>query len=182
MADFKAINSLFDEFFSNSEVREKLELFNGEKVWSGIEKWWQLEFDYWVKSQKPEWEIAREKTLIIDKRTSDNRYYVFADMEIRKKGWTSGQVVCLELKVKKYASQCIKGMVEDWKKYWKTTGQSTKNHRSLACVGIHQELVKIEIKNYINFYCKEAGIDEKFKANQFYTSRIGDTGLSFTLF
>ncbi|HEX5276217.1 MAG TPA: hypothetical protein VFW42_00950 [Fluviicoccus sp.] len=171
--DFSFLESLIHEFFTNEKISRYFKTFAEYEI-KGWENWLQIELAHFFSRHDSGLEWKREVTLKFDGRKERNKIYFRPDFILRKKHWTLGRYVALEIKQDPSPTACLNKLLSDIDKVSKIR-PSELNIRSLWGLGI----TKLpEYKEPLPFLLEH--IDEK--SNVMLAKRIGNTEYVYFIF
>jgi len=177
-AEFKLVKGLIVDFFNQNKIKESMNVIKRSEI-TGWENWFQIEFAIYLQQEKNnvcsgwnrEWRYPRadNKTNVID-------FLIHNGLV----GSSKKQQIAVELKQDRNMSECIKGMVEDWVKYYDIK-KSVNDISSIWCVGVHKTTDLNDVLNEVKGQIKELE-NFTFEVVNFHTNEIGTSGYSFTIF
>ena len=176
--DFGFVCTLFEQFFQQAHVQNRLEFIGFREV-TGWEIWLQIEFSAFIHEHVDIATWEREFLYSIDRRSARHRKHMAIDFIIRKKFATKDQYIALEIKQNSNVKSCIRGMMEDTYKVSLVKG-SVDDLRSMWTIGIHPFVEKEELFEIVDFYAEQFGV-RPFK-DCISTQPINTTKLSYTIF
>lgn len=133
-ADFEYMQILLEDFFKIPSIRSALRVIAEVDI-TGWEIWFQVEFARFLAEHISEPEWGRECAIEFDYRREKNRYFFKADFIIRKKHWTKGRWIALEVKQHVNPGNCITNMIADLAKVGRMR-KSALDMRSIWALGI----------------------------------------------
>jgi hypothetical protein len=147
--DFDFLRNLLTEFFAQRSLRSRFRIMEETNI-SGWEIWLQVELALFLQKHDDVSQWQREKRHSLDMRKSDYWNNASIDFSVRQKHAHS--FIPLEIKQHKIASQCIKYMAEDIKKFRNIKDSEHITGRSLWCMGIHNQVDEKTIEKYLERY------------------------------
>ena len=176
--DFDFTVNLLTAFFSKARIRGTLQkIFETEAT--GWEKWWQIELAMFLCDYEDVAEWDMEEVFLTDLRTSISKDRMAIDVCFRRKGYTKGHFVFLELKQDRDWKRCIGNMLRDAEKFSTShkRSESGLTVRSFFLVGVYPSEGKAEVHNFIEEAAGQRDVDWEFMETRF----IPDTEYSFTV-
>ena len=174
--DFEFVCSLFDKFFSQKMIKDRLNLIN-EKNITGWEVWLQIELAFFLDDQKNVMEWVREVPCSTDQRIEKLKAKGIIDFWLRERNKSTEIMIAIELKQHKSAKSCITAMIKDLNKFHSLKPSEHSCIRTFWCVGIHANVKENTCMEYIN--ANKEGYE--FNPNHLLSREIKGTDFSFTI-
>lgn len=154
--DFEFLSEILKEFVDQKAFIKKLQLMHETDI-SGWEIWLQVELALFFQGHEKIAEWNREQRHSLDMRKSSYWSNASIDFYLRKK--YAHDAIPLEIKQHKTASQCIKSMGADARKFSTIKSSSSTTSRPLWCMGIHAQVEEQTVRDYISKY--DCPVEEK---------------------
>jgi hypothetical protein len=182
--DFEYVRTRIDEFFSRRAVGRALATIDELGI-TGWEKWWQVEFATWLADHDQIAEWVMEEVFLTDLRRNTAKNSIAIDIGFRMKGYSTKEMLFLELKQNDDIIKCVTNMLTDAEKVYSAQKRSVSNGlmiRSFFVVGIYPsgKLSKKEIHDYILDRADEREIP--VDRENIFTKFIPDSPFNVTVF
>lgn len=174
--DFEFVRDLSSDFLSRSAISKTLKFINDEKI-SDWEKWMQIEFAKFCRTNERVSSAGREARYALDKRMSGSKQTCSIDFKITETRKRSS--FGIEFKQNTSARACINAMCSDVKKTWCIRG-SWDDLRSIWCVGVHMPHPHKGTLELIEEVSAQKGI--LLNPKQIFNTAIGRTGFHLSVF
>ena len=193
-AVFSFVQERIAEFFDRGTVRRALDLIDQVGI-TGWEKWWQVELAAWLSEHDHIADWVMEEVFLTDLRKKTQKNSIAIDIGFRMKGFSTKEMLFLELKQNNDWKRCIENMLVDVDKVETSQTYSVGNNlmiRNFFVVGVYPtgETTKKEVHDYVEQRAEDldipferAHIFTKFLINfyidhsagsQFFFSEISD--------
>ena len=175
--DFEFLANLFDKFFSQKSIRDRLNLIEGKNI-TGWEIWLQVELAFFLDVQENVMDWMREVPCSTDRRVEKLKAKGIIDFWLREKNKSTETMIAIELKQAKVAKSCITAMIKDLNKFHSLKPSEQNCIRTFWCVGIHPQVEEDETCiQYIN----DNKDGYEFNQNHILSKKIKGTSFSFTI-
>ena len=183
-ADFVYVRERVNEFFGRRSIGRALALIDELGI-TGWEKWWQVEFATWLADHDQIAEWVLEEVFYTDLRKKSAKDSIAIDLGFRMKGFSTKEMLFLELKQNSDIMRCIDNMLADAEKVYSAQKYSQSNGvmiRNFFVVGLYPtpDLGKKDVHDYIQDRSEELGIP--VERENIYTKFIPDSPFSVTMF
>ncbi len=181
--DFGFVCDRVGEFFSRRTVGRALELIDEVGI-TGWEKWWQVEFAAWLSDHDQISEWVMEEVFLTDLRRNTSKNSIAIDLGFRMKGYSTKEMLFLELKQNHDFVRCVDNMLTDAEKLYtaQTYSGSGLKIRNFFLVGVYPsgELAKKVIHDYIVDRAEERDIE--VDRSHIWTKFVPNSSFSVTVF
>ena len=183
-ADFLYVRDRINEFFGRPGVQRALDLIDDLGI-TGWEKWWQVEFASWLADHDQIGEWVMEEVFNTDLRRKTDKNSIAIDLGFRMKGFSTKEMLFLELKQNNDWRRCIENMLVDVEKVYSAQTYSVSNGlmiRSFFVVGAYPtgDTSKKDVHDYIERRANE--LDIPIEREHLYTKFVADSPFSITMF
>ena len=183
-ADFLFTRDHISQFFDRGAVRSALDLISEVGI-TGWEKWWQVEFATWLAENDGIGDWVMEEKFLTDLRRNGKKDSVAIDIGFRLKGFSTKEMLFLELKQNPNWQQFIKNMLLDIEKVGSAQTYSVENKfmiRNFFVVGVYPtgNTTKKDVHDYIQDRADELEIS--VEREHIFTKFIQGTLFSVTMF
>jgi hypothetical protein len=182
-ADFAFVRERLDQFFDRGAVRRALDLIDEVEI-TGWEKWWQVEFAAWLSEDNEIGDWVMEEVFFTDLRRNTAKDSIAIGIGFRMKGFSSKEMLFLELKQNNDWCRCIENMLKDVEKVESTQTYSETGLmiRNFFVVGIYPtgNTTKKMIHDYVEKRAEELNIP--LERAHVFTKFVQTTPLSVTAF
>lgn len=183
-ADFSYVRDRVNEFFGRRGVQRALGLIDELGI-TGWEKWWQIEFASWLADHDQIAEWVMEEIFNTDLRLKTEKNSIAIDLGFRMKGFSTKEMLFLELKQNNNWRRCIENMLVDVEKVYSAQKYSVSNGlmiRNFFVVGIYptDETTKKSVHDYIQQRATE--LDIPIERECLHTKFVADSPYSVTVF
>ena len=183
-ADFLFVREHIGDFFDRGTVKRALDLIDAIGI-TGWEKWWQVEFAAWLAHHDGIGDWVMEEVFLTDLRRRSQRNSIAIDIGLRMKGFSTKEMIFLELKQHGDWRRCLDNMFADSEKVYCAQSYSMKNRiaiRNFFVVGVYPtaETSKTEIRDYIAERAAEMNII--VNRSHIFTKFVQNTPFSVTMF
>lgn len=183
-ADFQYVRERINEFFGRRAIGKSLALIDELGI-TGWEKWWQVEFATWLADHDRIGEWVMEEVFNTDLRRNTKKSSIAIDIGFRMKGFSTKEMIFLELKQNNDMIKCIDNMLSDAEKVYTAQQYSTSGLmiRNFFVVGIYPTPIdanKTVVHDYISDRAEELNVP--VKRSSIYTKFIPESPYSVTLF
>lgn len=137
--DFSILVKLLNSFLSDVEVKKRLHSIVRSKT-NDWEKWFQIEFEFFVNSKK-KYFVKREVTALLDKSIFPESTLSKIDMVIKEKKSNLDEFIFLEIKCTKKTAALKRGIKNDQNKL-NAIMECEYNKKSSFCVGFHLDCLE----------------------------------------
>lgn len=170
------MTEIAQKFFAKKSIKDTLVAISEFEI-SGWEKWIQIEFAMFCKSQDNITRWGRELRYELDKRISRNQSSCAIDFLIKQKYKHSP--LAIEIKQKNSATECVNAMLADIKKI-RQIKYSNDDLRGVWCMGIHHTKTSADMKKLVSDCAQKARTE--VNSDFIYSKQIGRTDFSVTIF
>lgn len=182
--DFLFVRDHLSEFFDRGSIKRSLDLIDEVGI-TGWEKWWQVEFSSWLSEHDGVGDWVMEEVFLTDLRRNSKKDNIAIDIGFRLKGFSSTEMLFLELKQNADWRRCIDNMLLDVEKVDCAQKYSVDNRiaiRNFFVVGVYPtgETSKKEVHDYVQERADDFGVEVE-RAHVF-TKFIQNTPFSMTMF
>ena len=182
-ADFLFTRDHISQFFDRGAVRSALDLISEVGI-TGWEKWWQVEFATWLAENDGIGDWVMEEKFLTDLRRNGKKDSVAIDIGFRLKGFSTKEMLFVELKQNPNWQQCIKNMLLDIEKVGSAQTYSVENKfmiRNFFVVGVYPtgNTTKKDVHDYIQNRADELEIS--VEREHIFTKFIQGTLFSVTM-
>ena len=182
-ADFLFTRDHISQFFDRGAVRGALDLISEVGI-TGWEKWWQVEFATWLAENDGIGDWVMEEKFLTDLRRNGKKDSVAIDIGFRLKGFSTKEMLFVELKQNPNWQQCIKNMLLDIEKVGSAQTYSVENKfmiRNFFVVGVYPtgNTTKKDVHDYIQNRADEREIS--VEREHIFTKFIQGTLFSVTM-
>ena len=132
--DFSLIVKLLNEFLSLKEIKKKLYFFVTNQI-NDWEKWFQIEFEFFLKSKK-RYDVRREVTAYLNPKRFPERLLSKVDIVMSELTSTSKGYIFIEIKCTKRISNLKRGLRIDKEKV-AAIEECNFDMRSFFGIGFH---------------------------------------------
>jgi len=174
--DFEFLSNLFDNFFTQKSIRDRLNLIEDKKI-TGWEIWLQVELAFFLDEQKDVMEWIREVPCSMDKRIEKLKAKGIIDFWLRERNKSTEKMIAIELKQCKSAKSCITAMMKDINKFHSLKPIEHSYIRSFWCIGVHPKVLENTCLEYIN----QNKNGYEFNQDHLLSKEIKGTAFSFTI-
>ncbi len=183
-ADFQYVRDRINEFFGRRTIGRSLALIDELGI-TGWEKWWQVEFATWLADHDQISEWVMEEVFNTDLRKKTNKNSIAIDLGFRMKGFSTKEMIFLELKQNNDIIKCIDNMLTDAEKVFtaQTYSESGLMIRNFFVVGVYptpSDAQKADVHDYIADKAEELNIP--VERSNIHTKFIPESPYSVTLF
>lgn len=184
VADFQYVRDRVDEFFGRRGVQRALNLIDDLGI-TGWEKWWQVEFASWLSEHDQISEWVMEEIFNTDLRCKTDKNSIAIDLGFRMKGFSTKEMLFLELKQNSDWRRCIENMLFDVEKVYSAQKYSVSNGlmiRNFFVVGVYPtaDSSKKAVHDYIKRRCED--LDIPLEQEHLYTKFVAQSPFSVTVF
>ena len=181
--DFAFVADTVEAFFDRGTVQRALDLIDDVGI-TGWEKWWQVEFCAWLSENEVIGAWAMEEVFLTDLRRTKAKDTIALDIGFRMKGFSSAEMLFLELKQSNDWRRCIEKMLSDVEKVYSAQTYSGNGIaiRNFFVVGLYPtgETTKKLVHDYIESRTFE--LDIPLRRAHIFTKFVPKTAFSITLF
>lgn len=182
-SDFLFVKDSISEFFDRGTVRRTLDLIDLVGI-TGWEKWWQVEFAAWLSEHDHVGEWVMEERFLTDLRKRNPKNSIAIDIGFRRKGFSSTEMIFLELKQNADWKRCLENMLADVEKVEAAQSRSDSGLtiRSFFVVGVYPtaKSSKKEVSDYVEERAEALELD--IPREHIFTKFIKDSPFSVTIF
>lgn len=183
-ADFLFVREHISDFFDRGTVKRALDIIDDVGI-TGWEKWWQVEFAAWLAERDGIGDWVMEEVFLTDLRRESQKNSVAIDIGFRMKGFSTKEMLFLELKQNRDWRRCLENMLADAEKVYCAQTYSLENNiaiRNFFVIGVYPtaEMTKKDIHDYIEDRAEELGIS--VEREHIFTKFVQNTPFSVTLF
>lgn len=183
-ADFSYVRDRINEFFGRRGVQRALDLIDELEI-TGWEKWWQVEFAAWLADHDQIGEWVMEEVFNTDLRRKTDKNSISIDLGFRMKGFSTKEMLFLELKQNNDWRRCIENMLFDVEKVYSAQKYSVSNGlmiRNFFVVGVYPtgEATKKDVHDYVQRRAEE--LDIPIEREHLHTKFVTDSPYSVTMF
>jgi hypothetical protein len=184
-ADHRYVRDRIEEFFGRRSVGRCLNQIDEIGI-TGWEKWWQVEFATWLADHDKIGDWVMEEEFLTDLRKSSGKERIAIDLGFRMKGFSTQEMLFLELKQNGDAYRCIDNMLVDVEKVQCAQKRSISNDlmiRNFFVVGLYRtpsDAGKADLRDYILSRCEDRDIE--IEPADIYTKYVPDSPFSVTMF
>jgi hypothetical protein len=183
-ADFSFVQDRINEFFDRGTVRRALDLLDEVGI-TGWEKWWQVEFAAWLSDHDHIAEWVMEEVFLTDLRKKTQKNSIAIDIGFRMKGFSTKEMLFLELKQNNDWKRCIENMLVDVDKVETSQTYSESNRlmiRNFFVVGVYPtgDTTKKDVHAYVEG--RAAELDIPLDKAHIFTKFVKDSPFSVTVF
>lgn len=183
-ADFHYVREGVSQFFDSGIVKRALDLIDKVGI-TGWEKWWQVHFAAWLAEHDSVGDWVMEELFHTDLRKNSQKDTIAIDIGFRLKGFSTKEMLFLELKQNNDWRRCVENMLIDAEKVYCAQSRSLDHGfaiRNFFVVGVYPtpEKSKKEIHDYIEEHANERDIP--INREHIFTKYVRDTPFSVTLF
>lgn len=142
--DFHFVRDHLSDFFDRGSVQRALDLIDDVEI-TGWEKWWQVEFASWLAEQDGVGDWVMEEVFLTDLRRNSGKDSIAIDIGFRLKGYSSSEMLFLELKQNSDWRKCVENMLRDFEKVECAQTHSVENKlriRSFFVAGIPPAILR----------------------------------------
>jgi hypothetical protein len=182
--DFNFVKDHISDFFDRGSVRRILELIDDVGI-TGWEKWWQVEFAAWLAEHDGIGDWSMEEVFLTDLRHRPTKDSIAIDIGFRLKGFSTKEMLFLELKQNIEWKRCMENMLVDAKKVELAQSVSIDGGvriRNFFVVGIYPtgDTSKAEVHDYVEKRAEQ--LDISMERQYIFTKFIQSTPFSVTMF
>lgn len=181
--DFTFVRCSLEEFFNRGAVQRTLDRIHDVGI-SGWEKWWQVELCAWLSQHETIGDWVMEEVFLTDLRRKNARDNIAIDIGFRMKGFSSKEMLFLELKQNADWRLCIENMLRDVGKVDCAQRYSENNLaiRNFFVVGLYPtgDTTKKLVHDYIESRASELEIP--LERGHVFTKFVPNTPFSVTVF
>lgn len=174
--DFEFLSNLFDKFFSQKYIRNRLNLIEKRNI-TGWEIWLQVELAFFLDEHENVMEWMREISCSTDRRVEKLKAKGIIDFWVREKNKSTETMIAIELKQSQSAKSCITAMIKDLNKFYSLKPSEYDYIRTFWCIGVHLQVQEKTCLDYIN--ANKEGYE--FDPNHLLSKNIKGTNFSFTI-
>ena len=183
-ADFTYVRDRINEFFGRRGVQRAFDLIDELGI-TGWEKWWQVEFASWLSDHDQIGEWVMEEVFNTDLRGKTEKSSIAIDVGFRMKGFSTKEMLFLELKQNNDWRRCIENMLADIEKVYCAQKYSVSNGlmiRNFFVVGVYPtgETTKKDVHDYILQRADE--LDIPVEREHLHTKFVSNSRYSVTMF
>ena len=183
-ADFTYVRDRINEFFGRRGVQRAFDLIDELGI-TGWEKWWQVEFASWLSDHDQIGEWVMEEVFNTDLRGKTEKSSIAIDVGFRMKGFSTKEMLFLELKQNNDWRRCIENMLADIEKVYCAQKYSVSNGlmiRNFFVVGVYPtgETTKKDVHDYIQQRADE--LDIPVEREHLHTKFVSNSRYSVTMF
>lgn len=182
--DFLFVKEQIGGFFDSGSIQKGLDIIDNVGI-TGWEKWWQVELAIWLSEHEDIGGWVMEEAFLTDLRRKGKKDSIAIDIGFRMKGYSTDEMLFLELKQNKNWRWCIENMLIDIDKVESAHVQSIENKvriRNFFVVGVYltDDISKKEIHDYIE--SRATKMDIPFKRKHIFSKFIQKTPFGVTVF
>lgn len=182
--DFCFVRDHLSDFFDKGSIKRSLDLIDEVEI-TGWEKWWQVEFASWLAEHDGVGDWVMEEVFLTDLRRNSKKDSIAIDIGFRLKGFSSSEMLFLELKQNSDWRKCIDNMLLDVEKVECSQAYSVENGvaiRNFFVVGVYPtgDTSKKEVHDYIEERAKDFSVE--VERAYIFTKFIQSTPFSMTMF
>ena len=183
-ADFYFVRDQISDFFDSGSIQNALQTIDEVGI-TGWEKWWQVELAIWLSDHEDIGDWVMEEPFFTDLRLKSKKDSIAIDIGFRMKGYSTDEMLFLELKQNNDWRRCIENMLIDVEKVESAQVQSIESKvriRNFFVVGVYltDDISKREIHDYIEIRAKE--MDIPFERQHIFSKFIQNTLFGVTVF
>lgn len=183
-ADFLFVRDHISQFFDRGAVCRALDFIDEVGI-TGWEKWWQVEFAAWLAESDGIGDWVMEEDFLTDLRRNSKKNLIAIDIGFRLKGFSTKEMLFLEIKQNSDWRRCVKNMLSDIEKVGSAQTYSVENKlmiRNFFVVGVYPtgDTNKKDVHDYIQDRAEEFGIS--VEREYIFTKFIQGTPFSVTVF
>jgi hypothetical protein len=183
-ADFSFVCEQVSSFFSSGSIQRALDAIDEIGI-TGWEKWWQVEFAIWLSEHEDIGDWVMEEVFLTDLRRKTEKDNIAIDMGFRMKGYSTDEMLFLELKQNDDWRRCIENMLKDVEKVETAQERSVDGKvkiRNFFVVGVYRniDVSKKEVHDYIEHRAEEEDIP--IEREHIFTKFIPNTPFGLTVF